>query len=119
MSQTTSPRLLVENVQGIIVARFTDEMIVSEEVIWEVDEQLMGLLDGPSAPKLLLNFRDVRVMSSTMLAILLKLSRRVAGARGELKLCGLSPDLLEIFRITRFDRMFEIHAEEWTALDSF
>jgi anti-sigma B factor antagonist len=119
MTRTLSPRLLVETVEGITIASFTDEMIVSEEVIFEVDEQLMNLLDGPSPQKMLLNFREVRVMSSTMLAILLKLSRRIAGVQGELKLCGLSPDLLEIFRISRFDRLFEIHDEEWTALDTF
>jgi anti-sigma B factor antagonist len=119
MSRTISPRLLVETVEGITIASFTDEMITSEEVIWEVDEQLMSLVDGPSPEKLLLNFREVRVMSSTMLAILLKLARKIKGVQGELKLCGLSPDLLEIFRISRFDRLFEIHDEEWTALDAF
>jgi anti-sigma B factor antagonist len=58
-------------------------------------------------------------MSSTMLAILLKVARKIAGAQGQLRLCALTPDLLEIFRITRFDRLFEIHAEEWAALDAF
>jgi anti-sigma B factor antagonist len=119
MPHTICPRLLVETVEGITIASFTDEMLISEEVIWEVDEQLMSLVDGPSPEKLLLNFREVRVMSSTMLAILLKLARKIHGAEGELKLCGLSPDLLEIFRISRFDRLFEIHDQEWTALDAF
>jgi anti-sigma B factor antagonist len=109
----------VETVEGITIASFTDEMLVSEDVIREVDEQLMSLLGGPSSEKLLLNFREVRVMSSTMLAILLKLARKISGVQGELKLCGLGPDLLEIFRISRFDRLFEIHDEEWTALDTF
>ena len=68
---------------------------------------------------MLLNFRAVQYMSSTMLAVLLKYARRVAGLRGQLKLCCIAPDLLEVFRITRFDRLFEIHAEELTALDSF
>ena len=74
MSRTISPRLLVETVEGITIASFTDEMLTSEEVIWEVDGQLMSLVDGPSPEKLLLNFREVRMMSSTMLAILLKLA---------------------------------------------
>ena len=46
-------------------------------------------------------------------------AKRVRAAGGQLKLCQIAPDLLVAFRITRFDRLFEIHDEEWTALDAF
>jgi anti-sigma B factor antagonist len=119
MSQTTYPRVLVETVQGITVATFSEEMIIAEDVIHDVDEQLDGLVDATRPANILLNFREVRCMSSTMLAVLLKLARKVGAAGGRLKLCGLSENLQEIFKITRFDRLFEIHDEEWLALDSF
>lgn len=119
MSSTTYPRLLVETVQGVTVAAFTDDMLIAEEVIRDLDEQLAGLVDVAQPTKILLNFREVRTMSSSVLAILLKLHRKLAAVQGQLKLCCVAPDLLEIFRITRFDRLFEIHEEEWAALDSF
>lgn len=117
--RTASPRLLVETIEGVTLASFTDEMLIDEGVIADVDEQLMDLAGGAGPARLLLHFGAVRVMSSTMLAILLKLSRRVAAEGGRLMLCGLSEDLMEIFRITRFDRLFAIHDEEWQALDAF
>jgi anti-sigma B factor antagonist len=119
MMQVTTPRVLIETVHGITVASFTDEAIVSEEVILEVGEQLVDLLDGARPERLVLNFREVRSMSSTMLAILLKVARKVGQFGGRLKLCCLAADLQEIFRITRFDRLFEIYDEESLALDSF
>jgi anti-sigma B factor antagonist len=119
MPQTIRARLLVENVHGISIVTFADERLASEEVIHEVGEQLLSHIDEARPENVLLNFREVQAMSSTMLAVLLKLSRKVASIDGQLKLCCIAPDLLDIFRITRFDRMFEIHEEESSALDSF
>lgn len=119
MTTTTSPRVFVETIGGVTVASFATNEIVSEEVIHEVDEQLADLAKGLASGDVLLNFREVRQMSSTMLAILLKFSRRIAAMQGKVKLCCLDPSLLEIFKITRFDRLFEIFDEEFLALDSF
>lgn len=119
MPEAMCPRLLVESVQGVTVAAFIDEMIISEDVIRDLDEQLGELIDVTKPVRILLSFRGVRGLSSSVLAVLLKLRRQVAGVHGQLKLCCLAPDLHEIFRITRFDRLFEIHDEEWLALDTF
>jgi anti-sigma B factor antagonist len=43
----------------------------------------------------------------------------VAAVKGKLKLCCIHPDLLEVFRITRLDQVFEIHADEQAALQKF
>jgi anti-sigma B factor antagonist len=111
--------VFLETIDGVTVASFADNEIVSEDVIHEVDEQLGEVAKGLSSGDVLLNFREVRLMSSTMLAVLLKFSRRVAALGGKVKLCCLDASLQEIFKITRFDRLFEIHSEEYLALDSF
>ena len=85
----------------------------------EVGEQLNGLAENLGISKVVLNFREVKFMSSSMLAVLLKFSRKVTAVQGRLKLCSIAPNLKEIFVITRFDRIFEIYDEESTALDSF
>jgi len=119
MSRLASPRLLVETIHGITVASFADSEILAEDVIEDVSDQLRELIEGLGPADVLLNFREVRLMSSAMLATLLKFGRRVTAVGGRLKLCGLAPDLLQAFKITRFDRLFEIYGEESTALDSF
>jgi anti-sigma B factor antagonist len=119
VTETVCPRVFVESIDGVTVASFADAELVSEEVIGAVDEQLTDLARGLTAGDVLLNFREVRLMSSTMLAVLLMFSRKVAAVGGKVKLCCLDPSLVEIFKITRFDRLFEIHADEFVALDSF
>ena len=50
---------------------------------------------------------------------LINLKKKVAAVKGKLKLCCIHPDLLEVFRITRLDQVFEIYPEEQSALDKF
>jgi anti-sigma B factor antagonist len=119
MLRTASPRVLVETVHGVVVARFAESELVAEDVLEETREELLSLVDGHVATDVLLNFTEVRLMSSTMLAVLLKFSREIGRFGGRVKLCSIAPNLQEIFVITRFNRLFEIHDEEATALDSF
>jgi anti-anti-sigma factor len=119
MSQSTSPHLLVESVDGVTIAAIADASLLSEEVIADVDEQLGQLLDSLGPDKVVLSFREVRQMSSSVLAVLVKFARRVGEAGGRLKLCCLDPHLREVFRVSRFDRLFEIYDTESAAIDSF
>lgn len=119
MQRTAEPRVLVEQIHGVTVASLADAEILNDEVIGELEEQLEELVEHPGTADVLLNFREVRLMTSTMLAVLLKFSRKVAAAQGRLKLCCIAPDLAQVFKITRFDRIFEIYDEESVALDSF
>jgi anti-sigma B factor antagonist len=117
MAGTTNPRLYVETVGGVTVITLADAELVAEDVIAGVVEQLEAV--DVSGGRVVLNFREVRLMSSTMLAVLLRFGRRVEAAGSRLKLCCIAPDLITVFRITRFDRLFEIHDEESKALDAF
>ena len=119
MPSTINPRVLVENVERVTVASFADVDLISDQVIEEVAEELNTLPEGAGLERVVLNFRGVRAMSSSMHAVLLKFSRRVAASNGRLRLCRIDPSLREIFKITRFDKIFEIHDEEASALDSF
>ncbi len=119
MQSTTTPRFFVETVSGVTVASFAEKELVAEQIIEEVSGQLESLADGLGLDRIVLNFREVKFMSSSMLGVLLKFSRKVKGGNGHLKLCCIAPHLKEVFKITKFDRILEIHDEEAQALDSF
>src|SRR5205807_1700983 len=105
MPSTTSPRVFVETVGGVTVASFADAELINDQVIEEVGEQLTNLAEGLGQAKVLLNFREVKLMSSSMLAVLLKFSRKVTASQGRLKFCRIAPQLREVFKITRFDKI--------------
>ena len=110
-------RIRYEIVDGVTVVSFVDSRITDEEDINEVGEQLYALVDQHH--NILLNFSNVQFLASAALGKLLNLKKQVAAARGKLKLCCISPDLYEVFRITRLDQVFEIYDEEQDALNQF
>jgi len=119
MSQASRRHLRLENIDGITVVSFVDTKIVAAENIQEVGEQLYSLVEDEGHKQLLLNFGNVQYLSSEALAKLINLKKKVGAVKGKLKLCCIHPDLLEVFRITRLDQVFEIYTEEQAALDKF
>ena len=51
-------------------------------------------------------------ISSAGLGVLLKTQKRLSTSGGKLRLVGVSPHLLDIFRYSGFDQIFEIEAAE-------
>ena len=119
MSQAPRRHLRLDLIDGVAVVSFVDTKIVSEESIQEVGDQLYSLVGDEGHTKILLNFGNVQYLSSAALGKLINLKKKVGAVKGALKLCCIHPDLLEVFRITRLDQVFEIYAEERAALDKF
>ena len=119
MSQAPRRHLRLENISGVTVVSFVDTKIVTEENIQEVGDQLYSLVEDDGFKQLLLNFGNVQYLSSAALGKLINLKKKVGAVKGKLKLCCIHPDLLEVFRITRLDQVFEIYTAEQAALDKF
>jgi anti-sigma B factor antagonist len=119
MSLSAPQHLRVEIITGITLVSIVDGDLLSEGVIQEVGDQLFRLVKEMGETKLVLCFRDVKYMSSAMVGQLVKLHKKVAKAKGRLILCGFSPILREVFRISQLDRLLEIQENEQLALDQF
>ena len=118
-SQPRRRRLEVEQIGDVTVVNFVDRKILDEQNIQVIGEQLFGLVDDQGHKKVLLNLSNVEYLSSAALGKLINLKKKVGAVKGKLKLCCIHPDLLEVFRITRLDQVFEIYADEQAALDKF
>ncbi len=119
MSQPPRRRLRLETIDGVSVVSFVDKQLITDESIQEVGDQLYSLVEKEGHKQILLNFGDVQFLSSQALGKLINLKKKVNAAKGKLKLCSIRPDLLEVFKITRLDQVFEIYEEEQQALDKF
>lgn len=119
MSSAPRRHLSTETIDGVTVVSFIDTKIVTEDNILEVGDQLYQLVDVEGKRQLLLNFGNVQYLSSAALGKLINLKKKVGAVKGKLKLCCIHPDLLEVFRITRLDQVFEIYPEEQQALNKF
>ena len=97
---------------------FTTRNILDEALIHQIGEEVAGLVAASNNPKLLVSFKGVEHLSSTALGMLITVKNKVAAKGGQLRLADIDPKILEVFRITRLDTLFQIHPTEEAAQKS-
>lgn len=118
MAETQS-RLTVSESNGVTEVNFSDRKILEEFSIMEIGNELSQLVDGHDGIKILLNFNEVEHLSSAALGMLITLNKKVSEAKGLLRLSNISPQIYEVFKITRLNELFEIHDTADQAMKSF
>jgi anti-anti-sigma factor len=99
---------------AIDVVRFVDETAIEQ-----CKREIMEVLDTTEEGNLLLHFGRVTFMSSAALGMLIRVSKRCKEYDITLKLCNISPDIRQVFKITSMDKILEIHEDAGQALESF
>ncbi len=118
MTEETS-HLTVKRSDGVTIVEFADRKILDELCINEIRDELSKLVVGSPGVKLLLNFSAVEHMSSAALGALITLDKQVSEEKGTLKLSDISPQIYEVFKITRLNKLFDIHETTSVAMKSF
>jgi anti-sigma B factor antagonist len=103
------PRISVEYVPKAVIVSFTDEKILEEKDINALQESIMSVIEQSEKINLILDFRNVRFLSSAVLGLLIRISKRIYEAEGKLRLCNINPKIYEIFKITRLTKTFDIY----------
>jgi anti-sigma B factor antagonist len=118
MSNSQQERITVSEKNGANIVRFRDAKILEDRVIQQLGAELVGLVQGQSEPKLVLDFTGVKYLSSAALGKLITLRRKVEQAGGKLRLCEIDSEAMDVFRIAKLDDYFEIHRDQRSALES-
>jgi anti-anti-sigma factor len=74
-------------------------------------KSLDGLLDSlaiPAGRRFVLDLCEIQSFSSAAFVKLIMLKRKLVGVKGRLVIRHVHPDLMELFRITRLDQVFEL-----------
>jgi len=113
------PRVSVEYGEEATIVTFTDEKILEERDIVELQESLMGVIEQADKINLILDFSNVKFLSSAVLGLLIRVSKKIYERDGQLRLCKISPRIYEIFKITRLTKIFDIYPDRDSAGASF
>ncbi|QEH37388.1 STAS domain protein [Aquisphaera giovannonii] len=120
MSMPTPNHLRLEDVDGVAVIDFVDSSLMFESgLVQSIGDELIAILTEQARHKLLIDFKNVQYVSSTMLAQLARLAKEVQKAKGQLKITGLGPVLKDTFRISHFESLFMIYDDRASALKAF
>ena len=103
----------------ILVVGFTDSKILDSQRIDQVGKELQDSIPQAAHKKLLLNFNGVSFMSSAMITKLVMLNKTCKAQGIALKFSDVSPNVLEVFKITKLNKLFDIQDVEDKAIASF
>lgn len=110
------PRISVDYAEGMTVVRLMDEKILDADNIQGIEDSIMPVIEQAEQIRLLVDFSNVKFLSSVMLGVLIRISKRVYERDGKLGLCGINPKIYEIFKITRLNKIFDIYEDTNEAL---
>ena len=102
------------------VVEFQTASLMNPLELEQIGAGLFKLVDEEKHDRLVLDFSKVQYLSSQVIGILLTLNKKLTGAASgitdNLVLCGVGPQLLELLKISRLERILTIKASQKEAL---
>jgi len=111
--------LKVSNIGGVTKIEFMERSIIDEVVIAQIGQELSQLVESLAKPKIVLCFAGVQHLSSAALGILITLNSKVETREGQMFLSDVAKPIFEIFKITKLNKLFQMHDTLDQAMESF
>ncbi|MSR45233.1 MAG: STAS domain-containing protein [Phycisphaerales bacterium] len=112
-------RIRVTDLDGVMRVEFVDRDILDEAAIRQISSELVRRIDAASAPFMLISFRGVEHLSSAALGTLITVNSLAKKRGGQLRLSDIKPSILEVFVITKLNKLFHISDTAERALEGF
>jgi len=94
---------------GIKVALLEIPRILDQQDISEIRKKLSAMTrEGQASSGFVIDFRKVINMSSSALGMLITIHKRICETGGKLHLCNINDTIMDLFHITRLDKILNI-----------
>jgi len=100
-----------ESKSGVRVMTIDLARLVDTEAIEQCFREIAAALDRSEEAAALVDFGRVRFMSSMALGMLIRVNKRCKQHKVALVLCGIAPEIRQVFKITGMDKIFDIRAD--------
>ena len=113
-------QVTVNNYKSCVVIEIVTPSLMDPAELEVLGADLYRLVDEQDHRRLVLDFGQVKYISSTAIGILAQLHKKTAALKGGLLvLCNLSPRLLELMKIVHFDKLLTIKPTQVEAIRHF
>jgi anti-sigma B factor antagonist len=103
--------------RGYTIVEFTTDSLMNPLELEGIGQSMYRLVDEQKLRKLLVDFSKVKYLSSQAVGIVLTLNKKLGqSADSSLILCGVGPQLLQLLKITRLDKILTIKPTQEEAL---
>jgi anti-anti-sigma factor len=114
-SQSPASRYFqLESYQGVTVVNFEDLQLAPD-----ARDPLYALAEDPAHKRIVLNLGNLWGLTSSGLGILANFQQKAQAAGGRVTLCCVNENLEQLFRLTKFDLIFEMHPTQDDAIRAF
>jgi len=104
--------IMASRVGEVGVVSFLTSQVLDEMNVQQLGTELNNLVDKEYMIKMVINFSKIRFLSSAVLGKLIALNKKISAQKGRLVFCNINPDIMEVFRITRLDKLIPIYDDE-------
>ena len=112
------PAITSETVGEVLVVGLTDSKILDSQRIELIGRELQATVAQAVQKKMVVSFSGVSFMSSAMITKLVMLNRSCKAQGVKLKFCDVSPNVMEVFKITNLNKLFDIQDTQEKAIGS-
>ncbi|MFH0965815.1 MAG: STAS domain-containing protein [Planctomycetota bacterium] len=109
--------LITRESDGVLVVYFTVNSLVFPNDIESAGRELMKLLEETSSLRVALEMSALKQISSGFVSKLLLFSRQLGMRGGKLVLCGMSPQVDQVFKILRLQKILTTVKDEYEAVN--
>jgi anti-anti-sigma factor len=117
---TTYKHLRATLSEGATVIHLIDLKLLDRETIQGTQDELVEYVNSYRPERLIIDFKDVKAISSEFIAALIRCREYVKSNEGQLRLSGMNPVVRMAFKVTNLDgRLLFIYDTIPLAVDSF
>ncbi|MCF0234261.1 MAG: STAS domain-containing protein [Thermoguttaceae bacterium] len=109
---------MIRYASGAAIVDCLDVKLNDEMTIQAWGEELTAAAENCQIAKLIVNFNAVKFMSSSALRVLITLNTKARAQKITLYLCGINANIMDVFKITKLDSLFNIRQTEQEAIKS-
>lgn len=115
MSEPTEALTEVSRVGNATVIRLLRPALWEQHHVDAVGGEFVRLAEAHGV-RLLVDFGPVEIITSSVIAKLIDLQRRLQAVGGRLAVCCPAPEVRDLFRITHTDKLLAVHSDQRQAL---
>lgn len=112
-------RLRVQEKNGVVTIEILSRVLTGQSDIERYSKALSRIVEPISRPKVVLDVAHIEAISSRMLGEIIAIGKKVQQRSGQLRLANMTPQVREVFAVTRLDQRLVVCDNVAAAIRSF
>lgn len=110
---------IIENKDNVTIVHFKDDVKKFNALITDDAKQQLNALFDKSNTKLILSLKGIKYVDSSGFGVLLSLMKTANNKYGFLKICDVSDEVMELFKLLQLHNIFDIQGSVEECLKSY